>query len=94
MQSLAAADPVDEVKLSGQACIRSAFPPGQYEPLVQMGHGLVPALEPLPKYPGAHRHWFCVLERPGLRVLLGQRLFAPAIHHELAGHWEHRSPSR
>ncbi len=94
MQSPAAAAPADEVKLTGQACISSAFPPGQYEPLVQMGHGLVPDREPFPKNPGAHRHWFWELERTGLSVLLGHWLFAPAMHHELAAHWEHRFPSR
>ena len=82
--------PVGEVKFTGQDTIRSSFPPTQYEPLVQMGHGLVPALEPLPKYPGAHRHLFCVVDSSGLRVLLGQKLLAPAMHHELAGHREHR----
>ena len=52
--------------------------------MVQMGHGLVPDLEPLPKYPDAHRHWFCEVERTALSVLLGQTLFAPAMHQELA----------
>ena len=72
--------------------IKSPFPPGQYAPLVQMGHGLVPDREPLPKYPGAHRHWFWDVERPGLRVLLGQALFTPAMHQELSGQGEQLFP--
>ena len=88
VQSLSAADPVGEVKFAGHAAIRLPFPPAQYDPLVQMGHGLVPDLEPFPKYPGAHRHWFCEVESPGLMVLLGQRLLVPAMHQELLGHAE------
>jgi len=62
--------------------------------MVQMGHGLVPDLEPLPKYPDAHRHWFCDVESAGLSVLLGQTLFAPAMHQEFEGHGGHMLPSR
>ncbi len=62
--------------------------------MVQMGHGLVPDLEPLPKYPDAHRHWFCENERTAQSVLLGQRLFAPAMHQELAGQDEQSAPLR
>ena len=87
-------EPAGEVKLAGQATMRSEFPPGQYEPPVQTGQGLVPLLEPLPKYPGAHRHWFWEVESVGLRVLLGQRLFAPAMHQELVGHTEQMLPLR
>lgn len=59
-----------------------------------MGHGLVPDLEPLPKYPGAQRHWFCEEEISGLRLLLGHSFSAPATHHELLGHAVQISPSR
>ncbi len=93
MQSLKEEDPVDEVKFSGQEIIRSSFPPGQYEPAVQMGQGLVPALDPLPKYPGMQRHLFCENEDTGPAVLLGQLFFDPAMHHESSGQVEHTSPS-
>jgi hypothetical protein len=88
VQSLIETAPVEEVKFTGQEIMRSEFPPAQYDPLVQMGHGLVPDLVPLPKYPGAQRHWFWVVESAELRVLLGQRLLAPAMHHEFTGHGE------
>jgi hypothetical protein len=94
MQELESLEPTGEVEFPWQATTISAFPPGQYEPALQMGHGLVPALEPLPKYPGAQRHWFCVVERAWLRLLVGQSFFAPAMHQELRGHDEQRSPSR
>jgi hypothetical protein len=94
VQALKSLEPTDEVKFSGQATTSSSFPPGQYDPALQIGHGLVPALEPLPKYPGAQRHWFCVVERAWLRLLVGQSFFAPAMHQKLSGHDEQRSPSR
>lgn len=88
MHSLYVPDPVGEVKFTGHATIELLFPPVQYELLVQIGHGLVPDLEPFPKYPGAQRHWFCEDESPELKVLLGQRLLAPAMHQELIGQAE------
>jgi hypothetical protein len=59
-----------------------------------MEHGLVPELEPFPKYPGAHKHWFWEVDFKGLRVLPGQKFFSPKTHQKLTGHWEQRLPSR
>jgi hypothetical protein len=94
VHSLIETAPVEEVKFTGQETMRSEFPPAQYDPLVQIGHGLVPDLEPLPKYPGAQRHWFCEVENKGLRVLLGHWLLTPATHHEFSGQGEHWLPFR
>jgi hypothetical protein len=94
IQALLLLEPCGDVKFAGHAMIKSLFPPGQYDPLVQIGQGLVPDLEPLPKYPGAHRHWFWDVESAGLRVLLGHALFAPAMHQELMGHEGQVDPLR
>ena len=56
VQALESLEPTGEVKFAGHVTISSPFPPGQYESALQIGHGLVPDLEPLPKYPGAQRH--------------------------------------
>jgi hypothetical protein len=87
-------DPAGDVKFTEQAVIRSSLPPAQYDPLVQRGHGLVPVLDPLPKYPGAHRHWFWEDESAELRVLLGQAFTAPAMHQELVVQGEQAPPLR
>ena len=93
-QEPTALEPAGDVKFTAHDTIRSLFPPAQYEPLVHMGHGLVPDLEPLPKYPGAQRHWFCEEERAELKVLLGHAFNAPAMHQELRVHAEHTPPLR
>ena len=93
-QALESREPVGEVKFAGHVISSSAFPPGQYASAVQMGQGLVPALEPFPKYPGAQRHWFCVVESTELRLLVGHSFLAPATHHELLGHDVQMLPSR
>ena len=87
-QALLELEPEGEVKFSGHEIIRSLFPPGQYRPPGQMEQGLVPELEPLPKYPGAHKHWFWEVDPKGLRVFLGQTYVSPKPHQKLTGHWE------
>ena len=44
--------------MAGQLMLILALPPGQYDPALHTAHGLVPTTEPLPKYPGWHRHAF------------------------------------
>ena len=51
-------EPTGDDMLAGHAIVRFPLPPGQYEPALQTGHGLVPTTAPLPKYPASHKQAF------------------------------------
>jgi hypothetical protein len=45
-------EPTGEEKLAGQATETLLLPPAQKNPALHLEHGLVPEIDPLPKYPG------------------------------------------
>jgi hypothetical protein len=80
--------------LAGHEIDTLLLPPGQKKPALQMGHGLVPVMDPFPAYPGKHRHEFWLKLRAAEYELVGHVFCTLALHQLPAGHARHWPPLR
>jgi hypothetical protein len=59
------------------------------------GHGDVPVMDPLPKYPAWHMQSFCDVDSAPDWVFCGHAFRTPAAHHDPWGHgWQSDEPLR